>query len=378
MLQKKQAPPLPSAAPITIPVYKPAFWGNEKKYVNECLDTLWISSRGHFVEAFERSFAAYTGAPHAIAACNGTVVLHLAMLALGIGAGDEVIVPTLTYIASTNAIAYVNATPVFVDSLPDSWQIDPAAIRAAITPRTKAIMAVDLYGLPCDMFAIRAIADEYNLKIVQDSAEAFGSRLGKHHVGDLADISTYSFFGNKTITTGEGGMVTCKDSELNRRMRVFRNQGNAENREYWHDVIGYNYRMTNICAALGLAQLEKADEILSHKRQVAAWYREGLKGLPLRFHDPIGDMQHSYWMCSIALDDAKLRDPLRQFLRAQGIETRPVFFPNHSLPMYQHLAHGDYPVANAISAAALNLPSFPTLTQDEVEQVCAAIQEFLS
>lgn len=367
-----------AAAPITIPVYRPAFWGNEKKYVNECLDTLWISSRGSFVEKFEQEFSAYTGNPYATAACNGTVVLHLALLALGIGAGDEVIVPSLTYVASTNAIAYVGATPVFVDSKRDDWQVDPASIRAAITPRTKAIMAVHLYGHPCDMAALAALARDHNLKIVEDAAEGFGARFQGTHVGNFSDVATYSFFGNKTITTGEGGMITCKDPALHQTIRKLRNQGNAENREYWHDVIGYNYRMTNICAAIGLAQLEHADEILVRKRQVASWYRAGLAGLPLQFHDAAGDVSHSYWMCSIGLHDATLRDPLRQALRAQGIETRPVFYPNHTLPMYAKTPAPQVPNAIAISAAGINLPSFPTLTAAEVAQVCEAIHDFLA
>lgn len=360
--------------PITIPVYRPAFWGNEKAYVNDCLDTMWISSRGSYVENFERQFAAYTGNPHAIAACNGTVVLHLAMLALGIGSGDEVILPSLTYVATTNAIAYVGATPVFVDSRRDDWQIDPEAVRRAITPRTKAIVVVHLYGHPCAMDAIMAIAHEHKLYVIEDAAEAFGAHYKGTHVGNFGDIATYSFFGNKTITTGEGGMITCKDPALYKTIRQLRNQGNSETREYWHEVVGYNYRMTNIAAAIGLAQLEKADEILARKRIVAAWYRDGLSGLPLQFHEAMGLVEHSYWMCSIALNDPALRDPLREALRAQGIETRPVFHPNHTLPMFRQEL--DLPNATYLAAAGINLPSFPTLTEAEVERVCAVIVDF--
>jgi perosamine synthetase len=223
---------------MKIPVYQPTLSGNEKKYVNECLDTNWISSKGRFVKLFEQSFAEYTGIKHATGVSNGTVALHLALMALGVGPDDEVIVTTLTYIASVNAIAYTGATPVFVDSLPDTWQIDPQDVRRKITPRTKAIMAVHLYGHPCDMDAIQAIAKEHELFVVEDCAEAFGTLYKGKHVGSFSDIATYSFFGNKTITTGEGGMVVTDDETLFDRAVHFKGQGLANHREYWHDVIG--------------------------------------------------------------------------------------------------------------------------------------------
>ena len=211
----------------TIPLYMPDLSGNEKRYVTECLDSTWISSKGQFIEQFETRFAEYFGGRHAVAVCNGTVALHLAMVTLGIGPGDEVIVPTLTYIASVNAIAYTGATPVFVDSLPDTWQMDPADVKRKITARTRAIMAVHLYGHPCRMDALAALAREHDLFLIEDCAEAIGTRFNGRHVGLFGDIATFSFYGNKTITTGEGGMVVTNDETLHERARRLKGQGLA-------------------------------------------------------------------------------------------------------------------------------------------------------
>jgi perosamine synthetase len=276
-----------------IPVYQPSLGGREKEYVNQCLDTTWISSKGEFISRFEQGFAKFIGAEHATTVNNGTVAIHLALEALGIKAGDEVIVPTLTYIASVNTIAQTGATPVFVDSIEETWQIDPADVRRKITPKTRAVMVVHLYGLPCDMDEIMKICQEHNLLLVEDCAEAFGTYYKGQHVGTFGDVATFSFFGNKTITTGEGGMVVVKDESVARRAFHLKNQGVSQSREYWHDILAYNYRMTNICAAIGLAQLERAPEILAQKRQIAQWYSEGLEGLPLKVHREQADTTHS-------------------------------------------------------------------------------------
>jgi perosamine synthetase len=219
---------------IRIPVYAPDLSGNEKKFVTECIDTSWISARGRFVADFETGFAQYIGAENVTTVCNGTVALHLAMLALGIGPGDEVIVPTLTYVATANAVTYVGAKPVFVDSDPISWQISPACISKSITSKTKAIIPVHLYGDSCDMDSIMAIANEHNLFVIEDCAEAIGTTFKGRHVGTFGDVATFSFFGNKTITTGEGGMVAVKSKEVFDRARRIKGQGLAANREYWH------------------------------------------------------------------------------------------------------------------------------------------------
>ena len=361
---------------LTIPVYQPSITGNEKKYVNECLDSTWISSKGKFVNEFEKRFSEFTNVKHATTVSNGTVAIHLALLALGIGPGDEVIVPTLTYIASVNAIVYTGATPVFVDSLEDTWQIDPDDVRRKITNNTKAIMAVHLYGHPCDMDAITAIAKDHGLFVIEDCAEAFGTLYKGKHVGSFSDISTYSFFGNKTITTGEGGMVVTNDETIFDRAVHFKGQGLAKHREYWHDVIGYNYRMTNICAAIGLAQLEQADEFITKKRQIAEWYKQDLQGLPVTVHGGFGDVRHSYWMVSILVEKPEQRDPLRAALSEVGIETRPLFYPVHTMPMYAS-KYQKHPVAENLGWRGMNLPSWPGLSKDQVEFVSRTITEFI-
>ncbi len=359
-----------------IPVYQTSLHGNEKKYVLDCLDSGWISSKGAYLARFEQGFAEYVGVPHAVGVCNGTVALHLALLALGIGPGDEVIVPTLTYVASVNAIAYVGATPVFVDSLPDTWQMDPAEASRRITPRTRAILAVHLYGHPCDLDALRGLAQRHDLFLVEDCAEAIGSRVHGRHVGVESDVSTFSFYGNKTITTGEGGMVITRDKTIYERVQKFKGQGLAKFREYWHDVIGYNYRMTNICAALGLAQLERVEKTLRKKRRLAERYRQLLSGTPYQFHEEVGDVYHSYWMISVLTPQAGDRDPLRKHLADAGIETRPVFYPVHTMPIYAQ-KYQRHQVAEDIGWRGINLPSYPDLTDAQVDTICDNLKSFL-
>ena len=358
-----------------IPVYQPMLKGNEKKYVLDCLDSTWISSKGKYISRFEKHFSEYLQVQYTTAVSNGTVALHLALEALAIGKDDEVIVPTLTYIASANAIKYTGATPVFVDSLKESWQMDPDAIRKAITPKTKAILVVHLYGHPCDMDEILSIAKKHNLYVIEDCAEAFGSMYKDRYVGTFGDISTFSFFGNKTITTGEGGMVVTSNKELYERVVHLKTQGLAIGREYWHDVIGYNYRMTNICAAIGLAQLEQADTIIEKKLEIAAYYKELLQDLPIEVHKTHKHVKHTYWMISILVDACDKREMLREVLRNSGIETRPLFYPIHTMPMYE-IKDKTYPVAMEISMKGINLPSYPELNREDIEYICNVIKEF--
>jgi perosamine synthetase len=359
----------------SIPLYQPDLRGNEKRYVMECLDSTWISSKGNFISEFEDRFAAYLGTSQALGICNGTAALHLALVALGIRSGNEVIVPTLTYIAAVNAIAYTGATPVFVDSLPATWQLDPDDVRRKINSRTKAIMVVHLYGQPCDMAAIQEIADAHKLYVIEDCAEAFGARHKDRLTGTFGDIAAFSFYGNKTITTGEGGMVVTKDRELFDRAKLFRGQGLAPNREYWHNVIGYNYRITNICAAIGLAQLERADEFLTRKRELARTYQRRLADLPVEVHREAPNTTHSWWMISILVRHSVDRDPLRLHLGNQGIETRPLFYPAHTMPMYKRDSVG-YPVAEDLSRRGINLPSWPGLTDEQLETIASEIAAY--
>ncbi|NGY06965.1 DegT/DnrJ/EryC1/StrS family aminotransferase [Solimonas terrae] len=349
-----------------IPVYQPDLSGNEKAYVAECLDSTWISSKGRFIEIFERNFANYVDAPYAATVCNGTVALHLALLALGIGPGDEVIVPTLTYVASVNAIRYVGAVPVFVDSLADTWQVDPDDVERKIGPRTRAVMAVHLYGGACEMERLAATCARHRLLLVEDCAEAIGTRLFGRHVGTFGDVATFSFFGNKTITTGEGGMIVCRNAELDARLRHLRGQGLVAHREYWHDEVGYNYRMTNICAALGVAQLERVDAILNGKIELATRYRTRLSGTPLTFQGVRSGEESSYWMVTALTPSERQRDQLRSALSAGGVETRPIFHPVHTMPMYREDSE-QYPVAVNIASRGLNFPSWQSLSEDGFE-----------
>jgi perosamine synthetase len=360
---------------FSIPLYQPDLSGNEKRYVMECLDSTWISSKGRFISEFEDRFAQYLGTNHAIGVCNGTVALHLALITLGIGLGDEVIVPTLTYIAAVNAITYTGATPVFADSRRDTWQMDPEDVLRKITSRTKAIMAVHLYGQPCDMDALTRIGKEHKLYLVEDAAEAFGARYKQKFAGTFGDIAAFSFYGNKTITTGEGGMVVTQNAELAERARHFRGQGLADNREYWHDVVGYNYRMTNICAAIGLAQLERANKFLSKKRELAAKYQQQLIGWPVQVHTESPNTTHSYWMISMLVENATDRDRLRNHLREKGIETRPLFYPAHTMPMYS-ARQSSFPVAEDLSQRGINLPSWPGLNDAQVQTIVSVIAEY--
>ena len=357
------------------PVYQPSLGSKEKENVLECLDSTWISSKGKFITQFENSFSKFIGLNHSAAVCNGTVAIHVALLALGIGEGDEVIVPSFTYIASVNAIKYTGAKPVFVDSDLQTWQIDTLKLEEIITKKTKAILAVHLYGLPCEMDSILTVAKKHKLYIVEDCAEAFGSLYQGMHVGTFGDVSTFSFFGNKTITTGEGGMVVMNDSELYEKVVHLKGQGLAKNREYYHDIIGYNYRMTNICAAIGCAQLERANELIEKKILIANWYEQKLRKLPVVFHSQKGNVKHSFWMISILLNDSDERNNIRHHLKGNGIETRPTFHPVHLMPMY--FVDGlSLPIAEDLGSRGINLPSYPDLKESDVDYICNKIKEF--
>lgn len=358
-----------------IPLYQPTLDGNEKKYVNDCLDSNWISSKGKYISKFEEKFAEYIGVQYAASVANGTMALHLALIAMGIGPGDEVLVPTLTYVACANAVLYTGAIPVFIDSLEHTWQMDPNEVRRKITSKTRAIIAVHLYGHPSEIDTLSSIAQEHELYLLEDCAEALGSRYKNKLVGSFGDMSVFSFYGNKTITTGEGGMVVTNNETLYDRAVRFRGQGLAKNRQYWHDILGYNYRMTNICAAIGLAQLERVENFISKKRQIADWYREGLKASPVQFHDETELVIHSYWMCSILVPEPRQRDNLRDYLAEKGIETRPVFYPIHTLPYYAS-KFGRYKVAENLGWRGVNLPSWPGLDKKHVDFICQAILDF--
>jgi perosamine synthetase len=364
---------------MKIPVYKPSIGELEKEYVNECLNSSWISSKGKYVKLFEDEFAKKIDVKYSTTVCNGTVALHLALLALGVGEGDEVIVPTFTYIASVNCIQYTGAKPIFVDCDPTSWQISPKDILKKITSKTKAIIVVHLYGQSCDMESICKIACDNNIFIVEDCAESFGTKFNNQHVGSFGDIATYSFFGNKTITTGEGGMVVTNNETLYNRAKHLKSQGLAEHRQYWHDTIGYNYRLTNIACAIGLAQLQRSDDIIKRKREIANFYRKSFYKSNYEFHQEIPNTYHSYWMCSILIKTRKCnretRDNFIKYLEEKGIETRPLFYPVHTMPMH-YSKYEMHRVSEDISRRGINLPSFPDLTQEELDYIVESILNY--
>jgi perosamine synthetase len=365
-----------------IPVAAPALIGREREYVLDCLDSTWISSTGQYLDRFESGFAEFCGVRHAIACCNGTVAVHLALMAHGVAPGDEVIVPTLTYVASANPITYCGAVPVFVDAEADTWNMDPSLIEAAISPRTRGIVVVHLYGHPVDMDPILEIAERHQLWIIEDAAEAHGARYRGRLVGSIGSLATFSFYGNKIITTGEGGMVVCDDDRLARTVRQLRGQGQDFHRRYWFPVVGFNYRMTNVAAAIGLAQLERINWHISRRREIASWYREELgdePGIVLSPEEPWA--QSAFWIICALLDAERFgdRDELMRRLADQGIETRPFFYPLHTLPMYRAASESkEFPIAEDLARRGLNLPSSATLTRDDVAYVSAALRQMAS
>jgi perosamine synthetase len=369
--------PPPALALRQIAVSAPQFRGNEAKYVQECIETTWVSSIGRFIPLFEEGFAAYCGVEHAVATNNGTSALHLALLGMGLQPGDEVIVPTLTFVATANAVTYCGAKPVFVDSEPRTMNLDPALLEAAITPKTRGILAVHLYGHPADMDAIQQVAGRHGLFVIEDAAEAHGALYRGRRVGGLADAATFSFFGNKIITTGEGGMVTLRDPERAARIRIVRGQGMQPGRRYWFPVIGYNYRMTNIQAALGLAQLEQIEHYTAHHRRVAGWYAEQLAPAAGWMDLPVEEAwaQHAYWLYTVVLGPAVRlsRDEVMAELAKVGIQTRPVFYPMHVMePFYE--GPGRYPVAERLSERGLSLPTHIRLSEEDVAYIAAHLR----
>lgn len=363
-----------------IPVAVPSFLGNEKKYVNDCMDTTWISSNGKYIPRFESGFAEFLGSRHAIAVSNGTVALHVPLVALGLQPGDEVLVPSLTYIATANAVTYCGAKPVFVDCLPDTWNIDIDDARKKVTKHTKGIMPVHLYGNPSDMDAIMSFAKEYGLFVLEDAAECHGATYKGKKVGTFGAAGIFSFFGNKIITTGEGGMIVTDDAELDAKMRQLKGQGQDPARRYWFTEVGYNYRMTNIEAAIGLAQLENIDIHIADHKRVAQWYLEELHDVQDRvsFQKVTEHAESVWWMFSILLKETSRidRDTLMAKLAEDGIETRPVFYPMHIMPVYED-RNADCPVSEYVAARGMNLPTSGQLTRDDVAYICSCIKKYI-
>lgn len=365
------------------PISNISLEGNELKYVNEAVKSTWISSTGKFISQFESKFSQFCSVDYSVATSNGTTALHLAIESLNIGIGDEVIVPSLTFAATANAVIHSGATPVFVDSLKDHWNIDPEKILNAINSNTKAILAVHLYGQPCDMKRIMKIANEHNLFVIEDCAESTGANINGKKVGSIGDIGCFSFYGNKIITTGEGGMCTTNNYELNERMRVLRDHGMDKSKRYWHNEIGFNYRMTNLSAAIGVAQMEQI-ELFLEKRQILRTQYDNLINFNSNLLKPIdsvfGDQVDWFYNLNLSSKTKIKRDQLILELSKVGIDSRPFFYPIHLMPPYfKYLgSKKDFSNAEAFGKYGMNLPLYPLLTIEDIKFISSHINRILS
>ena len=368
-----------------IPVCEPLLGGNELKYVTEAVETGWISSSGKYVSQFEEAFAKYCGVKYGVAVCNGTVAIHLALSALGIGKGDEVIIPSFTMIATAFAVCYTGAKPVFVDADKETWNIDASRIKEKITTRTKAIIPVHIFGNPCDMDAICGIAKKHNLYIIEDAAEAHGAEFGGKKTGSFSDIASFSFFANKNLTTGEGGMVVTDSEEFYKKCRYFKNMCFPVDapRVYSHDDIGFNYRMSNLHAAIGLAQTEKADDYRTmriHNAELYKKYLSDCKGIIFQKDQANGLNVH--WMNAIVINPreyGRTKDELIAHLKENGIDTRLLFVSMNrqkSLKEFGCDCAGEYPVTDWLSENGFYLPSASSLSEEQIKRICDVIKGF--
>jgi perosamine synthetase len=360
------------------PVAEPEIGEEELGNVVEAIKSGWVSSKGKFIEEFENLFAKYVGVKYGVATSNGTAALHLALASLGIKPGDEVIVPDLTFAATINAVLYVGAKPVIVDINPYYWCLDPSKLREAITSRTKAMILVHLYGHPCDMDAIIEVAERHRLYIIEDAAEAHGAEYKGRKVGNFGHIACFSFYGNKIITTGEGGMSLTNDEKLAEKMRILRDHGMDPKKRYWHNVVGFNYRMTTLQAAIGVAQLNKIEMFIERKRRIAKLYSEELSSIEgITLHPEMPWAKCVYWLYTILINKEKTgmsRDELAEKLQKYGIETRNVFYPLHEMPPYQKYARSPYPASSNIAIKGLNLPSSVKLNEEEITYITQKIK----
>jgi aminotransferase in exopolysaccharide biosynthesis len=369
-----------------IPLCEPVLAGNERAYLDECLRTNFVSSVGPFVERFEQSFAAYVGAKHAVACASGTAAIHVALRLCGVDAGDEVFVPTLTFIASANPIAYERATPVLIDAEPRTWNMDPALVVEELERRhrlglrqPKVVEAVHLLGHPCDIEPLAEACDRYGVILVEDASEALGARyrtgrFAGRHVGTIGRLGCFSFNGNKVITSGGGGMLTTDDPELARRAKHLTTQARLPGAEYRHDEVGYNYRLTNLAAALGLAQLEQLPGFLAHKRAQAAAYAEGFAHIDDVIAAPDEAWaESSFWLYSVRLTGRAGRVSVRDRLSRAGIDTRPIWSPLHTMPLYAAAPRVGGAVAERLFTEGLSLPSTAGLGRDGARRVAAEL-----
>lgn len=362
-----------------IPLCIPNIQGNEWKYVKECIDTNWVSSVGSYVNLFEENFSKYVKTSDAVVTVNGTAAIELALLTLGVKEGDEVIVPSMTFISPVNTIKYRGATPVFCDICRDTFVMDAEKIEELITPNTKAIIPVHIYGHPVDMDKVMEIAEKYNLYVIEDATEALGSEYKGKMAGTIGHMGAFSFNGNKLITTGAGGMLVTNHEEYGKRAKFLSTQTKVvlDNKAFYHPEVGYNFRMPNLLAAFGVAQLENIDKYLKIKMENAACYNKLLKevkGITLPIEKEWA--QNCQWLYAILVeDDYELtRDELITKLGENGIESRPFFMPVHEMPPYKDCKHGDMSVTCQVSSRGINLPSSVTLTKENIEYICSVIK----
>jgi perosamine synthetase len=365
-----------------IPVSEPVIGEKEIEYVTAAVKSGWVSSIGKYIEEFESGFASFIGTKYAATTSNGTTALHLALAAMGIKEGDEVIVPDFTFVATANAVVYTGAKPVFADIDPETWCIDPDSVKSLITERTKAIIPVHIYGHPADMEAINRLAANYGIRVVEDVAEAHGAECRGKRVGSLGVCGVFSFYGNKIITTGEGGMITTDDENLFDRIRYLRDHAMSKEKRYWHTETGYNYRMTNIQAALGCAQLQRIDEIIERKREIFGWYREALSGVEgIKLNPQKEWAKNVYWMICLVLENEAAgetaRDEFMRELRERGVDSRPFFHPLSQMPMFKAISNGMNQTAAQVSQRGLNLPSSAAIDRASVEKVATEVRNCL-
>lgn len=361
-----------------IPISEPSITQKEIDYVTDAVKSTWVSSLGHYINRFEDEFADYCGVRYALTTSNGTTALHLVLVAMGIGEGDEVIVPDLTFIATANAVAYTGAKVVTVDIEESTLCIDPNAIEAAITEKTKAIIPVHLYGHPANMTKILELAQKHGIKVIEDAAEAHGAEIDGQRVGSFGHASIFSFYGNKVITSGEGGMITTYDEELFEKMKYLRDHAMTKEKRYWHTEIGYNYRMTNLQAALGVAQLERIDEILEKKNTIYSIYERELEGVEgIRLNPSASWAKNVYWMVCLEIDGftEELRDQFMLKLKELKIDSRPYFYPVSFMPMYEDNKVGF--ITEKIYKRGINIPSYYDLAEDDIIEIATKIKTLL-
>lgn len=359
-----------------LPVAEPKLNGNEFRYLMDAFLSTWISSRGKYIDLFEKEYASYCGVKYGLCVSNGTVAIQLALEALGISNGDEVIVPDLTFAATINPIIHTNATPVLVDINTQNWCIEPSEIEKAITPKTRAIIPVHLYGQPCNMDAIMGIAEKHNLKVIEDASEAHGASFKGKKVGGFGDISTFSFFGNKIITTGEGGICLTNSEELYEKMKILRDHGMDPNKKYWHKYVGYNFRMTNLQASIGCAQLERIETILENKKNIEIRYKEILsKYRFIEWQQDLPNCSKVVWLVSILINGLD-REKILDVFKRNNIDIRPFFYPLHEMDIYEkyHFSSGN---ASKISKIGINLPTVDNIDYEKIDSCFAELQSEL-